>query len=84
MSQSTRTLSPAQKAARTRQARKQFTERFGSQSLVVLSNLLRNKEVSFLDSRSLAAYKANLTRGTYGEFVRVTSTGKVTKNLIAV
>ena len=61
----------AKKAVRTRQARRELSKRYGTSVYEVLQLLCRGKssvEVSEKTGhtvRAIAAYRANMTRGTY-------------------
>ena len=69
---------PARKAARVRAIRQQFVDRFGKKTLTALVQIVNGfttKSPSV--RRSLAAYKANLTRGVYSDFVRTGKHGSV-------
>lgn len=65
----------ARKAAATRRARVNFTDRFGPDTFDTVAMLMSGDtthEVSNslgLEMRSVAAIAANLTRGTYDEWV---------------
>lgn len=65
--------------------RKNFVETFSSETLTALRTIVKNRNVtSPRQKRSLAAYKANLTRGTYSKFIRVSKTGQVVKDLLQI
>lgn len=79
-----KTLTPAQKAARTRAARRAFIERFGVSTFEALTAICHGRTASFTSTASMAAYRANLTRGAYSEFVTVNKNGKVTRDRLAL
>jgi hypothetical protein len=64
-------MTRAQKAARTRKARKELKETYGAKTATVLRGLEQGHNdltimwSASIDDFQLAAYKANLTRGTY-------------------
>lgn len=84
MSQNKKT--PAHKAAATKRTRKEFIERFGARTFDALRKILgaRNTDLLHFTPGSLAAFKANLTRGAYNQFVSVNATGKVVKNTLRI
>ena len=65
--------SPAKRAVRTRQARDRLFHKYGCMTYDVLQALARGKDPTdllwSLTYESLAAYKANLTRGTYDDLL---------------
>ena len=75
----------ALKAARTARTRREFVEQFGEAALRALSAIAKNTLVlSDSRRRSLAAYKANLTRGTYSTFVSVGNSGSITRDRLGL
>ncbi len=83
---STKNKNAAHKAAATKRIRKAFVERFSGRSFDALRKILgaRNTKQLHFTTGSLAAFKANLTRGAYGQFISVNATGKVTKNTLRI
>ena len=63
----------AKKAVQTRKRnlKKEFLQRFGEDALDVVRTLNRGKKVNWLDTPNAAAYKANLTRGTYDRYMSI-------------
>ena len=61
----------AKKASQTRSMRNQalaaIEDRFGYETREVLESLLKGRDPNWLYGSSIAAYKANLTRGTYDQ-----------------
>lgn len=77
--------SAALKAVRTMKVRREFVEKFSEDTLHALANIAKNVEpLSSWQKRSLAAYKANLTRGTYSEFVSVGNSGSITRDRLGL
>ena len=76
-------LTPARRAARTLKTRKEFVSRFSESSLTALRDLLRGRSFDF-SPQSMAAYRANLTRGVYDDFIRVTKNGKLVKDRLNI
>lgn len=75
----------ALKAVRTARTRREFVEQFGEAALRALSTIAKNTVVlSDSRRRSLAAYKANLTRGTYNAFVSVGASGSITRDRLGL
>jgi len=73
-----RFVSAARKAARTAKVRRDFVSRFGRETLEALATIAQGRNVvTTLGRRSMAAYKANLTRGAYSDFVTVDSKGNI-------
>ena len=60
-------LTSAQKANNTRRARAEFAKFFGQDTVEAVKDVVRGVRYG----RSSAAYKANLTRGTYFPYVYV-------------
>ncbi len=75
----------ALKAARTLRSRREFEDRFGIRTGIALRVITGvstpNEELNF-SRQQLAAYKANLTRGAYSDFVRVNTSGRVVSDKI--
>lgn len=65
----------ARRAARVRKARDTFFSQYGWTTYDVVQGVVTGKTVSLVNARRLAAYKANLTRGTYLPFVSATGSG---------
>jgi trans-aconitate methyltransferase len=59
-------------AVNTRRARTNFLKRYGQETYDVVRDLVKGQTrvVDWIPTSSLAAYKANLTRGTYDDFLR--------------
>lgn len=75
----------ARKAARTVRNRREFVNRFGERALNALVTIMRGTNVTSTSKvRSLAAYKANLTRGTYSDFVKVDVVGAIVSDSIGL
>lgn len=75
----------AKKAANTVRVRREFVEQFGDRTLVALSAIAKNTVIhGDAWRRSLAAYKANLTRGTYSAFVSTDSAGSITRDRLGL
>ncbi len=75
----------AKKAARTARSRREFNTRFGTRTgvaLRVITGVASPTEELAFSTRELAAFKANLTRGVYSDFVRVNASGRVTSDSI--
>jgi len=72
-------MTKAQKAARkavvTRQARNIFRDKYGFDGYEVISLIISGKttdeisDITWIPKTSIAAYRANLTRGAYGKLV---------------
>ena len=64
-------MNAAKKAAETRKARSEFVQTYGTEAYDVVSMLASKMsdhhimDLTWIPRSSLAAYKANLTRGTY-------------------
>lgn len=71
----------AQKAVKTKQVRRAFVEQFGQDTFDSLRDIVNgvdtNPRISRSTRRSFAAYKANLTRGTYRKWIRTNRHGEV-------
>jgi hypothetical protein len=68
----------ARKAARTARNRRAFVAQFGDATLHALRKIVNGRPaLTNSEARTLAAYKANLTRGTYSPFVSVNKDGTV-------
>jgi hypothetical protein len=72
----------ARKANATRAVRREFIEEFGQRAFDALVRIAKQthgrkvpRGLSRISPTSQAAYHANLTRGTYGEFVVVNPDG---------
>ena len=69
-------MNAARKAVRTKAARKTLQAVYGETTRMVLMDLVQGRDDNDvmgwngLTRQSLAAYKANLTRGTYGKLLR--------------
>lgn len=74
----------AKKAAATMRNRREFVKKFSSNTLYDLVDILNNVKPWLTSQvRSLAAVKANLTRGTYSKFVTVKN-GRIVKDTIGL
>ncbi len=68
----------ARKAVRTRKMRDSFVDKYGTDAFDALVSIVRETVVHSVNARrSLAAYKANLTRNAYAPFITVTNSGRV-------
>ena len=65
------------KNPRKTSARKRFETAYGSKTVSVILDLVKYNEAVGISRMSLAAYKANLTRGTYAPFARLGARGRV-------
>lgn len=64
----------AKKAAKTVARRRAFINRFGQESFNAVVAIVNGRYTGF-NKNSLAAYKANLTRGTYSDFISKSAQG---------
>ena len=69
-------MTAAMKAVRTRKARQAFVNSYGETTAMVVRGLIRGQDEfdlmweTGIDQAQLAAYKANLHRGTYSAHLR--------------
>jgi hypothetical protein len=78
-------VAAARKAVRTIRVRREFVQRFSEDTLTALRVIVKKRvALSAERKRSLAAYKANLTRGTYDDFVSVNQSGVITKDRLGL
>ena len=85
MNKQNKRVQAAKKAARTMANRKQFVEQYSEHTLFALVDILKNHPaVTVKYARSLAAVKANLTRGTYSKFVRTNKAGVIISDKIGL
>ncbi len=81
----TKNTKAANKSARTMKNRRAFVARFSQRTFAVLRAIARNDEpTSTSGRREFAAFKANLTRGTYSAFVRTNKAGVFVSDKIGV
>ena len=75
----------ARKAARTAKVRREFVQRFGTETLNALAHIVQGRPtITTVGRRSMAAYKANLTRGVYSDFVTVDTNGNVKTDVLGL
>lgn len=75
-------------ATNVKQTREKFIEQFGRPTFNAVVTIAKTqagrkvpKKVSGISPRSLAAYRANLTRGAYKPFVTATKSGKISDRM---
>lgn len=75
----------SKKAAETVRNRKEFIERYGEATFQALVTIVKNRlVVTESKKRSIAAYKANLTRGAYKQYVSFNKNGKLSKDKLGL
>jgi hypothetical protein len=75
----------AKKAAQTVKNRKQFIDLYGEATFQALLTIVKNRlVVTAAKKRSLAAYKANLSRGTYSEYISFHKNGTINKDKLGL
>ena len=67
-------MTSAQKAAQTRKYRKAFRTKFGDNAFEAVSCILKGQDNLSFSHASMAAYRANITRGTYDGYLKITET----------
>lgn len=75
----------ARKAVVTNQTRKTFVERFSRETLEALARIVKGRVATSTSAvRRQAAFKANLTRGTYRPFVTVRKDGSISRDVLGL